>query len=132
MPRISKFRIFKVKNVICLTILLNWAEKKKKKSALTKNDQREVQPKSTRESTCKTQPKNRTRNIINHAWYSALRDAANLVIILNLDEKCCNNWVQLLECCQNIEWDSSLRLEPKQAVKHMFTLSTAVTWKDCS
>lgn len=130
MPRILKFWIFKVKKVIRLSILPNWPEKK----IIIDQDKlrQKVATASTRESICKTQPKNRTRNIINHALYSALRDAANLVIILNLAEKCCNNRVQLLECCQNIEWDSSLRLEPKQALKHMFTLSTAVTWKDCS
>lgn len=52
-----------------------------------------VKTESTWENTCNTQPNNRTRNIINHGWYTtALRDAANLVvIILNLDEKCCNN-----------------------------------------
>lgn len=42
---------------------------------------------STKEYTYKTQPKNRNRNIINHDLYSALWDAANLVIILNLAEK---------------------------------------------
>lgn len=42
---------------------------------------------STRENACKTQPKNRNRNIVDHVLDSALRDAANLVIILNLAGK---------------------------------------------